>query len=241
MSFFMPPHFLCILAIFLAIPTALADLYVINPRKGSSWSAGQEITVTWLDDGVAPPLSAIGEASVGLYHGQEKLVQTIQSVNVGQSHSITFRPIAAAGPNDDKYYISFISTELKDNNTAHAAFSPFFSLTGMKGSFDTPLASATSSKSSPSTTSSSPSQLSTITVGTLSTNLPPIASISASVTPSSSPSRFSTVAAPSASVSSASSAPPSSNSSIRTHSTGHSLFTTLAMVGSGFLAAFTCF
>ncbi|KAG5639764.1 hypothetical protein H0H81_000044 [Sphagnurus paluster] len=65
------------------------------------------------------------------------------------------------------------------------AFSPYFIINGMTGSFDTPLAEATASIPLPpsletptsqlaTATSDSTTALSTITVGTLSTSLPPL-------------------------------------------------------------------
>ncbi|KXN93287.1 hypothetical protein AN958_00211, partial [Leucoagaricus sp. SymC.cos] len=131
------------------------------------------------DDGQSPLLSAIGVCSVGLYTGKQQLVQTIAPVDVSQSHSLTFTPNAAAGPDSNTYYISFISTSAKQNpSLPYAAFSPFFQLDGMKGSFDLPNPSATQSIPIPtslttggqSTNSNSGDVLSTITVGTLSTS-----------------------------------------------------------------------
>ncbi|KAF9448102.1 hypothetical protein P691DRAFT_760203 [Macrolepiota fuliginosa MF-IS2] len=156
-----------------------AGLWIVNPRQGSTCHGGQPCTVDWLDDGQSPLLSVFGVATVGLYTGKQQLVQVIEPVDVTKVHSLTFTPLADAGPNSDTYYISFISTSLRQNGSLSSAFSPFFSLDKMTGSFTTPDPSATSSIPVPSsiTAGGKPTEdgdvLSTITVGTLSTSSSP--------------------------------------------------------------------
>ncbi|KIY69020.1 hypothetical protein CYLTODRAFT_350429 [Cylindrobasidium torrendii FP15055 ss-10] len=79
-----------------------ATLYVVEPRAGATCYGGQECTVTWLDDGATPLLTSYGMAQVGLYTGNQQLVQTIQPLDVSQSLSLTFTPIPEAGPNSDQ-------------------------------------------------------------------------------------------------------------------------------------------
>jgi len=191
-----------------AILFANAEIYVIEPSAGSTCHAGQTCTVVWLDDGESPLLSTIGISTIGLFHGNQQLVQSITPADVSSVHSLNFTPIANAGPNSDTYYLAFQSTTLKVNGSAYSAFSPFFKLAGMSGSFSSPLASATSTIPIPSSLADSTTANkveSTITVGKLSTSLPPITSLSAT-TPLSSPS-------PSQSPSSQSSSTRSSTSS----------------------------
>ncbi|GLB39812.1 hypothetical protein LshimejAT787_0703220 [Lyophyllum shimeji] len=163
-----------------------AGVYVLKPAAGSKCHGGQTCTIEWLDDGIVPLLSAAGVCTFGLYHGKQKLVQAIAPADVSKTHSVTFKPAPAAGPNSNAYYIGIISTTFKDNSsTPYIAFSPFFSIDQMTGSFDNPLPEATSSIPIPSSLTPSPSEsgaanshsttkLSTITVGTLSTSLPPL-------------------------------------------------------------------
>ncbi|KAJ3496508.1 hypothetical protein NLJ89_g10476 [Agrocybe chaxingu] len=123
-----------------------AGLYIVEPRQGTTCRGGQLCTVTWLDDGTRPLLSAIGVSTIGLYTGKQQLVQRIAPVDVSTAQSLTFTPNPAAGPNSDDYYISITSTTLKGNESIpYSGFSAWFSLTGMSGSFDTPLPAATSS------------------------------------------------------------------------------------------------
>ncbi|KAF5384105.1 hypothetical protein D9615_003345 [Tricholomella constricta] len=165
-----------------------AGVYVLKPEARSKCHGGKACTIEWLDDGIQPLLSAAGLCTFGLYTGKQKLVQALPPADVSLIHSVTFKPNPAAGPNSDAYYIGIISTTFKDNSSApYIAFSPFFSIDDMTGSFDNPLPEATSailipSSFTPSTsgsgtrtaTSHSTTTLSTITVGTLSTSLPPL-------------------------------------------------------------------
>ncbi|KAF8916692.1 hypothetical protein CPB85DRAFT_1216070 [Mucidula mucida] len=78
-----------------------AALYVIVPASGSTCHGGEECTVQWLDNGEAPLLASFGVCSVGLYTGDNQLVQTIEPLDVSASHSLTFTPIPEAGPTSD--------------------------------------------------------------------------------------------------------------------------------------------
>ncbi|KAK0194370.1 hypothetical protein F5146DRAFT_1035543 [Armillaria mellea] len=170
---------------------SVRSLYVIEPNSGTSCHGGQNCTV-------------------------EQLVQRIDPVDTSTTHSLTFTPIPEAGPDSDTYYICFTSTSVFDNGTAVMAFSPFFQLDQMTGSFATPLESATASIVIPTSltqtsAADSTSELSTIIVGTLSTSLSSLTSLSATApatsSSSSTTSRFSTSSTPaSTSVSAAGSA-----------------------------------
>ncbi|KAK0205317.1 hypothetical protein DFS33DRAFT_1383209 [Desarmillaria ectypa] len=183
---------------------SVRSLYVIEPNSGSSCHGGQNCTVEWLDDGTWPLLSSFGVSSVGLYTGTQQLVQNLDPVDTSTTHSLTFTPIPEAGPNSDTYYICFTSTSVFDNGTAVMAFSPFFQLDQMSGSFATPWESATASVAIPTslmqTTADSTSELSTIIIGTLSTSLSSLTSLSATPLATSSSStttsRFSTSSTP---------------------------------------------
>ncbi|KAF9260648.1 hypothetical protein L218DRAFT_932066 [Marasmius fiardii PR-910] len=181
-----------------AIVSVEAALYVINPRQGDTCHGGQECSVEWVDDGTRPLLSSMGVVTIGLYTGNQQLVQSIPAVDVSKVQSFKFTPIPEAGPDSDAYYIAFSSTTFDQNGTSFLSFSPFFKLDQMTGSFDSPLDSATSSIEIPSSltasTEAQSSSTSTITVGTLSTSQSPLdTSIKASSTSSS---RFSTTTVP---------------------------------------------
>ncbi|KAI0032079.1 hypothetical protein K488DRAFT_22092, partial [Vararia minispora EC-137] len=128
---------------------------VVNPVSGGSCAAGQLCTVQWVDNGVAPTLTSIGVCTIGLYHGTQQLVQSLDPVNVASTVSLTFTPQANAGPNSGNYYVAFTSTSYKVNGTfAYVGFSPDFFLTGMTGSFNSPVAVLTSTRAVPASLSS---------------------------------------------------------------------------------------
>lgn len=161
---------LLLFLIFSIISTAQAALYVTRPRFQSSCTGGQPCTVEYLDDGVSPLLPQIGLCEVGLYTGNQQLVQRIKPVDVSETFSFTFTPNPKAGPNSSNYYIALTSVSLKtENGTDWIGFSPTFSLDNMEGSFESPLPSATAAIPIPTPAGPKPSFTSTLTIGTLST------------------------------------------------------------------------
>ncbi|KAF8647306.1 hypothetical protein AX16_006768 [Volvariella volvacea WC 439] len=204
-----------------------AGIKVTRPESNSACVAGQECVIEWMDDGRAPLLNAFGLATVGLYTGDQQLVQALPPVDVSATRSVSFVPIAEAGPNSGAYYISFVSVNLRDEDDVPAmGFSPYFRLQQMTGSFETPVSHAISTFPLPTETSqTSLTSTSTITVGTLSTSLPvPSESsiISGSVTASELPSASDSVSSsPSGSLSASESASDSGSTSL-SHSTSHS-------------------
>ncbi|KAJ7262299.1 hypothetical protein B0H12DRAFT_323833 [Mycena haematopus] len=180
-----------------------AGVYFIQPQSGSTCTGGTPCVLEWDDDGILPLLPEVGVVTAGLFTGEQQLVQTIPPLNAAARNSITFTPIAQAGPNSNSYYIAFISTTAKQNGTEYTAFSPFFKLEGMSGSFSSPLASATTTFSIPvSLTHTGTIIPTTITIGNVDTSLPPLPSASATsskprTSSSSSTLRFTTSAAPS--------------------------------------------
>ncbi|KZT04895.1 uncharacterized protein LAESUDRAFT_727469 [Laetiporus sulphureus 93-53] len=124
--------------------SALGTVYVNSPVSGDTWAAGQNWTVSWLDDGNKPSLADFGDAEVAIYVGTETAQTSVQtivaSVNVASTASIVFTPDPAAGPDGEYYFIRFQSLSAKDpNNTAYPAeaFSALFTLTDMTGTFST--------------------------------------------------------------------------------------------------------
>ncbi|TFY50144.1 hypothetical protein EVJ58_g11168, partial [Rhodofomes roseus] len=115
---------------------ALGKLYVTAPVDGTTWTAGQNQTISWKDDGSDPALTKFGKASVGIYTRVQNIVS---SVDVATTESIVFTPDPTVGANGDYYFIRFQSLSLKDaNNSAFPAeaFSATFTMTGMTGSFN---------------------------------------------------------------------------------------------------------
>ncbi|KAK7057299.1 hypothetical protein R3P38DRAFT_3341669 [Favolaschia claudopus] len=213
-----------ILVIFSVLVCALrvnAGVYFIQPASGSKCKAGAECTVQWDDDGILPLLNDVGIVTAGLYTGKQQLVQSLPPLDVASRQSIKFTPMAQAGPNSESYYLAFKSTTAKLNGTDYLAFSPFFSLEGMSGDFSSPLASATTTFSTPKFLSNTGTLIpTTIVVGNVDTSLPPSPSPSASSPSPSSQSSASETSKSSSSRFTTSSLPPSSSSSIAASFTG---------------------
>lgn len=196
-----------------------AALFILDPFKDSSCQGGLPCNVSWVDDGVEPLLAAIGVSTVALYTGNQNLIQSLPPVNVETTSSFAFTPLPEEGPNSDNYYIAFTSTQFNvSEGIPYRGYSAFFRLSGMSGSFNSPLAAATSSVSIPESIKnpSTSSRTSTITVGTLSTSLSQPSS-----TPSPTPS-VTSVSGFSTSITSASLSTTSSSSSAPAKSNGGS-------------------
>ncbi|KAJ6475233.1 hypothetical protein C8R47DRAFT_1142706 [Mycena vitilis] len=206
---------------------ASAGVYFIQPASGSTCSGGTPCTVSWLDDGDSPLLDAVGVVTAGLYTGAQQMVQTIPSLDVAGLHSVEFTPDAQAGPNSNSYYVAFTSTNAKQNGTDYISFSPFFTLKGMSGSFSSPLASATASRSIPSSLTHTGSIIpTTITVGSVNTSLPPLPTLSTSTSKSATSSSAHSISSSRFTTSSVSSSQPSSPASVSPSVTKSSAATT---------------
>ncbi|VDB83182.1 unnamed protein product [Peniophora sp. CBMAI 1063] len=203
-------HFALLFLLSSIVQFASAELYVASPDSSTTCSAGKACTVTWLDNGVAPTLETIGVCTVGLYHGTQQLVQMIDAVNVATSHSLSFTPQANAGPNSDSYYIALKSKTQTGNSTSdYVGFSANFRLTGMTGSFDSPVPSLTSSIAVPSSLTDS-NAISTSTLpGTVTIS---VSSATTTPTQTSPSSRMTTSSARSSSAASSASAAGASSS-----------------------------
>jgi hypothetical protein len=123
--------------------SAFANIYITQPVGSTTWTGGQQSTVSWQDDGQQPSLASFGPAMVSIYAGnsqQQTLLQTITpSVDVSTTQTIVFTPDPSIGPSTDEYFIRFQSLSLKDaNNTQYPAlaFSAKFTMAGMSGTFN---------------------------------------------------------------------------------------------------------
>lgn len=123
--------------------SALANVFITSPVATTTFTAGQQATVTWQDDGLTPNLSSFGASLVGIYTGnanQQTLLQTISpSVDVSTTSSIVFTPDGTIGPDSSEYFVRFTSINLKDATNSQfpaEAFSAKFAMTGMTGTFN---------------------------------------------------------------------------------------------------------
>ncbi|KAH7883062.1 hypothetical protein F5I97DRAFT_1901614 [Phlebopus sp. FC_14] len=123
--------------------SALANVYITSPVASSTFPAGQQATVSWMDNGQAPSLAQFGPAIISIYVGnadQQTLLQTIATnVNVSNTSSVSFTPEGSIGPNSNQYFIRFESINLKDSaqpQYPEMAFSAKFTMTGMTGNFN---------------------------------------------------------------------------------------------------------
>ncbi|KAH7912838.1 hypothetical protein BJ138DRAFT_721920 [Hygrophoropsis aurantiaca] len=122
--------------------SAFANVYITSPVAGSIFTAGQQSTISWQDNGQAPTLAQFGLASFGIYVGnsiEQTLLQTISaSVNVSSNSSLTFTPTATIGPDSDQYFIRVQSLSYMnpaEPQYPEEAFSARFNMTGMTGNF----------------------------------------------------------------------------------------------------------
>ncbi|KAI0279570.1 hypothetical protein BGY98DRAFT_416163 [Russula aff. rugulosa BPL654] len=130
---------LLVLSLAALAPLAHATVFITHPTNGVSIPAGQAFTITWMDDGSSPNLTAFGPASIGLYVGtvtQQTQLQLIGNVDVSTVSQLSWTPDPTVGANFNAYFIRFTSVSLKDpNQTAinanEEAFSAKFTLTGM--------------------------------------------------------------------------------------------------------------
>jgi len=133
---------LLVLSLAALAPLANANVFVTAPTASTSIPAGQNFTIKWQDDGNSPTSQSFGAATVGLWVGsvnQQFLLQAIGDVDVSKETSIAWTPDASVGPDSNAYFIRFTSVNLKDANNSQynaEAFSSKFSLTGMKGTFN---------------------------------------------------------------------------------------------------------
>ncbi|KAG9310228.1 hypothetical protein JVU11DRAFT_9874 [Chiua virens] len=186
--------------------SALANVYINQPVSSTTFTAGQQATVTWIDSGDGPSLTDFGSATFGVYVGnalQQTPLQMLGTVNVAQQSSLTFTPQADIGPNSNEYFIRVTSLSLKTSGSPQypeEAFSAKFTLAGMSGSFNASVQAQIDGQSTapigPTSTSSSPSA----TGSSAGSSMTPVPSSSASLGSSSS----SSAAAASASAASSS-------------------------------------
>ncbi|KAI0080395.1 hypothetical protein K474DRAFT_1657808 [Panus rudis PR-1116 ss-1] len=201
----------------LAFQLACATIYVTSPLQDTVCHGGQPCEVQWVDNGAVPLLNNIGPCHIGLYNGREVLIQQIDPVDVGATHSLVFTPDPQAGPNSVTYYIKFTSVN-PVGNTTYTQYSTFFRIADMAGSFSSPVPSDTSPLPVPSSVLSGSSTSVSVTVTVpVSVNSPSVnpPSASTSLPVLSSPSAASSVPTTTAS---AISSPSSSSSTARSSS-----------------------
>jgi len=125
------------------VASVLGTVYITEPTGSSTFTAGQQATIKWQDDGVAPTLDKFGPSKVSIYVGnaiQQTPLQLISdNVDVSKISTIQFTPNPAIGPNGNNYFIRFESLNAKDPKQAQypaLAFSSKFSMNGMSGTFN---------------------------------------------------------------------------------------------------------
>jgi len=123
--------------------SALANVFITSPVASTTFTAGQQATVNWQDDGLSPNLTSFGASLIGIYTGnanQQTLLQTISSsVDVSTISSVNFTPDGTIGPDSNEYFVRFTSINLKDATNSQfpeEAFSAKFTMTGMTGTFN---------------------------------------------------------------------------------------------------------
>jgi len=122
--------------------SAFATVFTTSPVASSTFTGGQEATISWQDDGSAPSLKDFGPAKVSIYVGnaqqQTPLQLIVPSIDVSTTQTIKFTPDASIGPNSSEYFIRFESLSLKDAKAPQfpaLAFSAKFKMSSMTGVF----------------------------------------------------------------------------------------------------------
>jgi len=125
-----------------AAPAVLAGPFFTSPVAGTSCAAGQQCTISWNEDNIAPLLAQYGDCTIGVYAGsqqQQSLMQAVAPANAATTGSVVFTPDPAMGENSNAYFIKMISVNTADpaNPMYKAtAYSAMFTLTGMTGTFN---------------------------------------------------------------------------------------------------------
>jgi len=123
--------------------SALGNVFTTAPVASTVWTAGQQSTVSWQDDGTAPSLSDFGQCTIAIYVGnaqQQTPLQTIATnVDVSTTSTVQFTPDPTVGASGNFYFIRFTSNNLKDATQTQfpaEAFSAKFTINGMTGTFN---------------------------------------------------------------------------------------------------------
>lgn len=124
------------------VAAASATVYITSPVAGTVFTAGQNSTINWKDDGSSPSLQQFGPSKVSIYVGnsqqQTSLQLIVSNVDVSKTDAIVFIPDGSIGPTSPNYFIRIESLSLKDaTNPQYPAlsFSPKFTLNGATGQF----------------------------------------------------------------------------------------------------------
>jgi hypothetical protein len=124
------------------VAAASANIYITSPVAGTVFTAGENSTITWQDDGKSPSLESLGPCKVSVYIGnaiqQTSLQLIVDSVDVSKEDSVVFTPDGSIGPSGSDYFIRIESLSLKDSANPQypaLAFSAKFTLNGATGTF----------------------------------------------------------------------------------------------------------
>ncbi|KAF8634375.1 hypothetical protein AX15_000945 [Amanita polypyramis BW_CC] len=116
-------------------------MQITSPASSTTFTAGQQATIKWQDDGAPPSLAQFGPAKVSIYTGdsahQTPLQLIAANVDVSKTSAIEFTPDPAIGADGNNYFIRIESLSLKDPTQPQypaLAFSSKFTLTGTSGS-----------------------------------------------------------------------------------------------------------
>ncbi|KAI0696525.1 hypothetical protein BC835DRAFT_1414227 [Cytidiella melzeri] len=135
--------FAALVALAVLAPSAFATVSMTAPVATTTWAAGQQVTIAWTDDNVAPLLSAFGPSAVGIFVGgtttQAEVFHIADNVNVATTAQINWTVDGSFGPSSNVYFVRFTSNSCTDNSTMHypcEAFSAKFALSNMNGNFN---------------------------------------------------------------------------------------------------------
>jgi len=122
--------------------SSLATVFLTSPTASTTFTGGQQATISWIDNGQAPALAAFGNALIGIYTGnaqQQTLLQLIApSVPVATTSTVQFTVDPSIGPNGNEYFIRVESLTGTDPTTSFPfeSFSAKYTMAGMTGTFN---------------------------------------------------------------------------------------------------------
>jgi hypothetical protein len=124
------------------LPAAFAEMVITDPNNNLSCSGGKTCTIKWQEGPNQPPIAQSGTCEFSVYTGnpqQQTRLQTIaQNVNIVHDNALVFTVDPKIGPSANVYFIR-AQCSVPDPTTPSnplLAFSGFFSLNDMTGTFN---------------------------------------------------------------------------------------------------------
>ncbi|KAL7420770.1 hypothetical protein Q5752_004722 [Cryptotrichosporon argae] len=125
-----------------ALNMASATIYTTSPTASTVAYGGQTINVSWTDDGTAPTLATIGQATIDLYVGsvneQTWLQNLAAAVDVSKASYVQATIDPSIGASGAYYFVRYTSLAYTEAGAAYnyEQFSAKFTIDSMTGTFN---------------------------------------------------------------------------------------------------------